>query len=83
MMESNGIQFNSSRPVCLITGASRGIGKAIAKAFANAGYDLVLTCSKTLSELKAFARELETHSQNPAASSPEPARTAKFTSSML
>lgn len=67
MMESNGIQFNSSRPVCLITGASRGIGKAIAKAFAQAGYNLVLTCSKTLPELEAFARELES-----ATSSPEP-----------
>ena len=47
------------RPVCLITGASRGIGRAIAKAFAAAGYDLVLTCSKTLPELESFARELE------------------------
>ena len=47
------------RPVCLVTGASRGIGKAIAKAFAEAGYDLVLTCSKTLPELEAFAKELE------------------------
>ena len=50
---------NPSRPVCLITGASRGIGKAIAKVFAKAGYDLILTCSKTLPELEAFARELE------------------------
>ena len=50
---------NSNRPVCLITGASRGIGKAIAKAFAEAGYDLILTCSKTLSELEKFAHELE------------------------
>ena len=56
---SNRNPINESRPVCLITGASRGIGKAIAKAFAQAGYDLVLTCSKTLPELEAFARELE------------------------
>ena len=49
----------ASRPVCLITGASRGIGKAIAKAFAEAGYDLILTCSKTLPELEAFAQEIE------------------------
>ncbi len=30
----------------LITGASRGIGKAIALALANNGYDLVITCQK-------------------------------------
>lgn len=51
------------RPVCLVTGASRGIGKAIAKAFAQAGYDLVLTCSKTLPELETFAKELETYAK--------------------
>ena len=55
---SNRNPINESRPVCLITGASRGIGKAIAKAFAQAGYDLILTCSKTLPELEAFAQEL-------------------------
>ena len=71
MMESYDMQFNSSRPVCLITGASRGIGKAIAKAFAEAGYDLVLTCSKTMPELEAFARALESSSQNFTASSQE------------
>ena len=56
---ANPIFPNPSRPVCLITGASRGIGKAIAKVFAKAGYDLILTCSKTLPELEAFAHELE------------------------
>ena len=61
---SNSTSENASRPVCLITGASRGIGKAIAKAFAQAGYDLILTCSKTLSELEAFAQELEKQSQD-------------------
>lgn len=42
----------------LITGASRGIGKAIAEAFATAGYELILTCSKTLDDLTLFATEL-------------------------
>lgn len=56
---SGPVSSNQSRPVSLITGASRGIGKAIAKAFAQAGYDLVLTCSKTLPELNAVAHELE------------------------
>ena len=45
-------------PTALITGASRGIGKAIAEAFAAAGYGLILTCSKTMDELAAFADEL-------------------------
>jgi 3-oxoacyl-[acyl-carrier protein] reductase len=65
MMNSN--NTGDHRPVCLVTGASRGIGKAIAKAFAQAGYDLVLTCSKTLPELEAFARELEMSSREHAA----------------
>lgn len=43
----------------LITGASRGIGRAIATAFAKAGDQLVITCSKTESELLAFADELK------------------------
>ena len=45
-------------PTALITGASRGIGKAIAETFAAAGYGLILTCSKTMDELAAFADEL-------------------------
>lgn len=49
---------SSNHPVALITGASRGIGKAIAEAFAMAGYDLFLTCSKTLNELEAFGQQL-------------------------
>lgn len=43
----------------LITGASRGIGRAIAIAFARVGYQLVITCSKTESELLTLANELK------------------------
>lgn len=45
----------------LITGASRGIGQAIAIAFAKAGYQLVITCSKTEQELLDLANILENH----------------------
>ena len=47
-----------SNHIVLITGASRGIGKAIADAFATASYELILTCSKTLDDLTLFATEL-------------------------
>lgn len=42
----------------LITGASRGIGRAIAETFAKAGYRLVITCSKTEPELLALAQNI-------------------------
>lgn len=42
----------------LITGASGGIGKAIALAFAQNGYQLYLTCQKSGDALSAYAREL-------------------------
>ena len=50
--------MDTTRPLALITGASRGIGKAIAETFASDGYDLVLTCSKTLPELSALCSQL-------------------------
>lgn len=43
----------------LITGASRGIGKAIARAFASRGYHLVLTCISNIEALQKLAMELE------------------------
>jgi NAD(P)-dependent dehydrogenase (short-subunit alcohol dehydrogenase family) len=44
--------------VSIITGGARGIGKAIAVAFAKEGSQLVLT-SRTMSELEASKREIE------------------------
>lgn len=53
------MQINSDKPYVLITGASRGIGMAIANTFAESGYPLILCCKNHLSELKDFAGELE------------------------
>lgn len=44
----------------LITGASRGIGRAVAEVFAQAGYHLFLTCQSSMPELDAFAADLTT-----------------------
>ena len=43
----------------LITGASRGIGRAIAISFAKEGDDLFLTCKDNIEMLKDLKRELE------------------------
>lgn len=42
----------------LITGASRGIGKAIAYRLAEEGYDLVLTCAKNIDKMQDIASDL-------------------------
>jgi short-subunit dehydrogenase len=47
-----------SRPLALITGASSGIGKALAENFADAGYDVVLT-SRDAAKLAAVAADLQ------------------------
>jgi 3-oxoacyl-[acyl-carrier protein] reductase len=47
-----------SRETVLVTGASRGIGRAVACRLARAGYDLVLHCRHRLELLEALAEEL-------------------------
>ncbi len=43
----------------LITGASRGIGRGIAKSFAKNGWDLILTCRRSVDALKDLKESLE------------------------
>src|SRR5688500_19470030 len=46
-----------SNPVAIITGAARGIGKAVAAELKRGGYDVVLT-SRTRKDLEDAAREV-------------------------
>lgn len=48
----------ADRKRALVTGASRGIGKAVACALASMGYDLYLTCHKNGALLEQLAKEL-------------------------
>ncbi len=49
-----------NRKIAFITGASRGIGAAIARRFAQGGYHLVLCCSHSAAELEALAQGIRT-----------------------
>lgn len=53
--------FNLKGKTALIAGAGRGIGRAIALAYAEAGANLILG-SRTLSEVEALAREARNYS---------------------
>lgn len=46
------------RKKVLVTGASRGIGRAVASMFASSGCDLYMTCHKNSGLLDSFAEEL-------------------------
>ena len=48
----------TSRGCALVTGASRGIGEAIARMLAENDYDLFLTCHNSMPDLEALAKEL-------------------------
>lgn len=48
----------STKPVAYVSGASRGIGRAIATALGGAGYDLALSCHTNLDMLEQLADEL-------------------------
>ena len=49
----------------LITGASRGIGKATALKFAEEGYTTYLTCSKSITELNDVRNQIDAMSKAP------------------
>lgn len=53
---------NSERPVALITGASSGIGEALAHCFARAKHDVVLV-ARSADKLTVLARQLEEQHQ--------------------
>lgn len=43
----------------IITGASRGIGRELAKIYASHKYDLILTCKNNIDKLDKLKNELE------------------------
>ncbi len=47
-----------NKPTVLVTGASRGIGRAIALAFAERGYHIYLNCRKSATEIESVASEI-------------------------
>jgi len=52
------VNFSLENKVALVTGGSRGIGRAIALAFAEAGADVVVS-SRKLPDLEQVAEEIK------------------------
>lgn len=52
------MSISPGRPVALITGASSGIGKALADNFAEHGYDVILS-ARSVAKMEAHAAELQ------------------------
>jgi 3-oxoacyl-[acyl-carrier protein] reductase len=55
--EKRNYNSNKSERVAVVTGSSKGIGKAIAKQFANAGYSVVIN-ARNEEELKRAAEDI-------------------------
>ena len=52
-------RMSKNRKIVCVTGSSRGIGKAIALAFAQNGYDVVINCKKNVSLMEELKAEIE------------------------
>ena len=57
MQEKGNYSSNNGRRVAVVTGSSKGIGKAIAMEFANAGYSLIIN-ARNEEELKQAAKDI-------------------------